>query len=72
MSDILDNYAAGMRRSREGMYDGDGLVLGTWKEIWEHIKKVLLNHRRRERINTYMKKKMQSEIYKGLKETSHQ
>ena len=72
MNDILDNYAAGMRRSREGMYDGDGLVLGIWKEIWEHIKKVLLNHRRRERINTYMKKKMQSEIYKGLKESSHQ
>ena len=57
---------------REGMYEGDELVLGTWKDIWEHIRKVLLEHRKKERKETYMGKKMQSEIYKGLEEPSHQ
>ena len=54
------------------MYDGDELLLGTWKDIWEHIKKVLLDYRRKERKKTYMEKKMQSEIYKELEEPSHQ
>ena len=54
------------------MYDGDELVLGTWRDIWEQIKKVLLDHRRKQRKKTYTKKKMQSEIYKGLGEPSHQ
>ena len=31
------------------MYDGDELVLGTWRDIWEQIKKVLLDHRRKQR-----------------------
>ena len=42
------------------------------KNIWENIKKVLLDHRRKERKETYMQKKMQNEIYKGLEELSHQ
>ena len=50
----------------EGMYDGDELVLGTWKYVWENINKILVDHRRKERKETYMEKKMQSEIYKGL------
>ena len=54
------------------MYDGDLLVQGTWKDIWEHIKKVLVDHQKKEWMETYMRKKMQSEIYKGLKEPSHQ
>ena len=54
------------------MYDGDELVLGTWRGILEHIKKVLVDHRRKEKMKTYMKKKMQSEIYQRLEEPSHQ
>ena len=72
MNDILDKYAVGMRIGREGMYGADELVLWTWKDIWEHIKKVLLDYRRKERKKTYMGKKMQSEIFKGLEEPSHQ
>ena len=60
---ILDKYAVGMCICKEGMYDGDELVLGTWRGILEHIKKVLVDHRRKEKMKTYMKKKMQSEIY---------
>ena len=51
-----------MRICREGMYDGYELVMGTWKDIWEHIKKVLVDHRRmerKERKETEKKKKMQ-------------
>ena len=44
VNDIPDKFAVEMRISREGMYDGDELVLGTWKDTWEHIKKVLLDH----------------------------
>ena len=65
VNDILDKYAEGICISRGWMYNSDKLVLGTWKDIWEHIKKVLLDHRRKQRKETYMKKKMQSEIYKG-------
>ena len=72
MNDILDKYAVEMRIGREELYDGDKLVLETWKDIWEHIKKVLLDHRRKERKETYMGKKMQSEIYKGLEELRYQ
>ena len=62
MNDILDKYAVRMRICREGMYDGYELVMGTWKDIWEHIKKVLVDHRRmerKERKETEKKKKMQ-------------
>ena len=54
------------------MYDDDELVLETWKDIWKHIKKVLWDHRRKERKETYIRKKMQSEICKGIEEPSHQ
>ena len=54
------------------MYDGDELLLGTWKDIWEHITKVLVDHRKKEKKKTYIEKKVQSEIYKGLEEPSHQ
>ena len=62
VNDILDKYAVRMRICREGMYDGYELVMGTWKDIWEHIKKVLVDHRRmerKERKETEKKKKMQ-------------
>ena len=42
----------GMRVGREG----DELVLGTWKDIWEHIKKVLLDHQTKERRDIHEKK----------------
>ena len=44
MNDTLDKYTVGMRICREGMYNGDELVLRAWKNIWEHIKKVLVDH----------------------------
>ena len=53
------------------MYDGDEPLLGTWKDIWEHKKKVLMDHQKKKK-KTYMEKKVQSEIYKGLVEPSHQ
>ena len=62
MNDILDKYAVGMRICSKGMYNGDEPVLSTWKDIWEHIKKVLVDHRRmerKERKETEKKKKMQ-------------
>ena len=49
MNDIFDKDAVGIRIGREGMCDSDELVLGTWKDIWEHIKNVLFDHRRKER-----------------------
>ena len=67
LNDILDKYAVGMRISREGMYDGDELVLGAWKDIWERIKKVPLDHRRKERKDTYMEKRCKVKYTKGLK-----
>ena len=36
MNNILDKYAVGISICREGMYNGDELVLGTWKDIWKH------------------------------------
>ena len=72
MNDICDKYAIAILISRERMYDGDELVLGTWKHIKEHIKKVLLAHRKKKRIGTYMGKEMQSKIYKGFEAPSHQ
>ena len=54
------------------MYYGDELVLGICEDIRKHIKKVLVDHRRKERKETYMEKKMQSEIYKGPEEPRHQ
>ena len=69
---ILDKYAVGMRICREGMYDGDEPLLGAWKDIWEHKKKVLVDHRKKEKKKTYMEKKVQSKIYKELEEPSHQ
>ena len=68
VNDILDKYAVGMCICSEGMYDGNELVLGARKDIWEHIKNILVDNRRKERKETYMGKKMQSEIYKGLEE----
>ena len=62
VNDILDKYAVEMLIGREEMYEGDELVLVTWKNIWEHIKKVLVDHRRKERKETSLGKKMQSEI----------
>ena len=62
VNDILDTYAVGMRICSEGMYDGDELVLGTWKDTWKHIKKLLVDHQRKERKETSLGKKMQSEI----------
>ena len=44
MNDILDKYAVGMRLCRERIYNGGELVLGTRKDIWEHIKKLLVNY----------------------------
>ena len=49
MNAIVDKPAVGMRICREGMYDGDELLLGTWKDIWEHITKVLVDHRKKEK-----------------------
>ena len=60
---ILDKYAVGMCICKEGMYDGDELVLRTWKDTGGPPKK----GKKRD-----MEKKMQSEIYKGLEEPSHE
>ena len=38
----------------------------------EKTKKILVDYRKKERKETYMKKKMQSEIYQRLEEPSHQ
>ena len=69
MNDILDKYTVGMRIGREGMYDGDELVLEAWKDIWERIKKVPLDHRRKERKDTYMEKRCKVKYTKNLKNT---
>ena len=47
LNDILGKYAVGMCICREGMYDGDELELWTWKDIWEQVKKVLVDHKRK-------------------------
>ena len=60
---ILDKYAVGMCICKEGMYDGDELVLRTWKDTGGPPKK----GKKRD-----MEKKMQSEIYKGLEELRYQ
>ena len=67
VNDILDKYAVGMRIDREGMYDGDELLLGTRKDIWEHIKKLLLDHQRKERKETYMRRRCELKYTKDLK-----
>ena len=72
MNDTLDKYAVKICICKEGMYDGDKLSLGTWKDIWEHLKNLLMNHQRKERKTTDMGIKMQSEIHKRLKEPSQQ
>ena len=43
----LDKYTVGINIGREGMYDDDVRVLETWKDIWELINKVLLDHRKK-------------------------
>ena len=38
------------------MWNGYELALGTWKDIWEQIKKVLVDYQKKERKQTYRTK----------------
>ena len=44
-----------MRISRKGMYDGDEPLLGAWKDIWEHKKKVLMDHQKKKKEDIHGK-----------------
>ena len=68
---ILKKSSVGIRICREEMYNGDELVLGTWKNSWKHIMTILGRPLKKIK-ETYIGKKVQSEIYKRIEEPSHQ
>ena len=47
-------------------------IVGPWKNVWKKLKKVIHRQREEKRINEYQKKTLQSEIYRGLDDCSHQ
>ena len=72
VNDTLEKYGSRITVNRDGMYDGGKLIIGTWKDVWKKMKGIIKDSRRTERKEAYAEKRMQSEIYKGLDEGSHQ
>ena len=72
VNDILVGYNVNINVCEDGMYEDGKPILGTWRDVWNKIKKELKDERRKTRKEEYAEKKMQSDIYKGLDKSCHQ
>ena len=72
VNNTLKGYCANMEMGIDGLYEDGVVVTGTWKDAWGKIRKIMREGRRKSRKETYLEKKMQSDIYEQLDERSHQ
>jgi len=72
VDDIMRNYCGNIEFNIGGVYEDANPIEGTWKNVWHKIKGYMRAKRRERRKETYLEKKMQSEIYKQLDEESFQ
>ena len=72
VNDILRDYCSSMEICEDGMYESGVKVVGTWRDIWVKTKGMMREGCTEHRINTYLEKRIQSNIYKDLDESCHQ
>ena len=72
VNNILGEYCDNMKVGRDGIYEDDNVIIGTWRDVWSKIKGKMRQERRQNRKEKYLDKKMQSDIYKELDESCHQ
>ena len=72
VSETLNRKNANIKIDKEGISENGNPIIGTWKQAWSQVKRKIREQRKKKRKSSYMEKRMQSEIYKGLEESDHQ